>query len=403
MSFSVFARRLAPVLLIKHHHLKLDITRKKPFIPSPFHQIYQRTVADGGRLRRISALRTELQKQQLEAYLVTDVKSIYYLTGFLDIAGASLSLLIPSQGESTLLTMPLSFDAALAQTHESDVKSVQAGESMVQRLLKELQTQPPRRLGYEGLSLKTFLELSTSLPETEYVASDLVANQRMIKDSEEIVLIRRACELADIGISVASQAIKVGVREYEVAAQAEYAMRIHGSQGFAFETLVASGPRSSYPHGSSTDREIREGEFVTVDLGSVWGGYCSDITRTVLVGSPSPKDVRLLRLVQWVHDKMLEEIRSGVEGASLDASARRMFGEDYRSYFIHGLGHGVGLDIHEPPTLSQASKDILAEGNVVTDEPGLYLKDHGGVRIEDTVLVTTKGMEKLTKAPYAQA
>ena len=403
MSFSVFARRLAHVLLIKHHHLKLDITRKKPFIPSPCHQTYQSTVADGGRLKRISALRTELQKQQLEAYLVTDVKSIYYLTGFLDIAGASLSLLIPSQGESTLLTMPLSFDAALAQTHESAVKSVQAGESMVQRLLKELQTQPPRRLGYEGLSLKTFLELSTSLPETEHVASDLVANQRMIKDSEEIVLIRRACELADIGISAASQAIKVGVREYEVAAQAEYAMRIHGSQGFAFETLVASGPRSSYPHGSSTDREIREGEFVTVDLGSVWGGYCSDITRTVLVGSPSPKDVRLLQLVQKVHDKMLEEIRSGVEGASLDASARSMFGEDYRSYFIHGLGHGVGLDIHEPPTLSQASKDILAEGNVVTDEPGLYLKDYGGVRIEDTVLVTTKGVEKLTKAPYAPA
>ena len=354
-------------------------------------------------MKRISALRMELQRQQLDAYLVTDVKSIYYLTGFLDITGAPLSLLIPKQGMPTLLTMPLSFDAALEQTHDCTVKSVELGESMAKRLVEELKSQPLGRLGYEGLSLKTFLALSAGLPRTEYVSLDLVSNQRMIKDREEVNLIRKSCQLADIGICAALEAIKAGVREYEVAAQAEYAMRSHGSQGFAFETLVASGPRSSYPHGLSTDRQIREGEFVTVDLGGVCGGYCSDITRTLVVGPPAPKDARLLRRVQKVHDKMLEVIRPGIEGARPDASARKMFGENYSRYFIHGLGHGVGLDIHEPPTLSQTSRDILMEGNVVTDEPGLYLKDYGGVRIEDTLLVTSKGVEKLTNAPYTSA
>ncbi len=271
---------------------------------------------------------------------------------------------------------------------------------MVKELLTELKAQSPKRLGYEGLSLKTFLDLSTELAGIEFIASDLVSNQRTIKDEEETALIRKACEIADIGISAAMEAIRSGVREYEVAAQAEYAMRVRGSRGFAFETLVASGPRSSYPHGRSTDREIRKGDLVTVDLGGVWEGYCSDITRTVVVGSPSPRDRRILQLVKKVHDKVLEEIRPSIEGVRVDAFSRRMFGERYRSHFVHGLGHGVGLDIHEPPTLSPTSKDILAVGNVVTDEPGIYLKDYGGVRIEDTVLVTADGAEKLTSASY---
>ena len=400
MSFLVFARCLVTILLIKHHHLKVNAASTKLFIFSPCHRIYQRAEAEGARLRRISVLRSESEKRQLDVYLVTDVKSIYYLTGFLDITGASLALLIPTQGEPTLSTMPLSFDAASSQAHYCAVKAVPAGESLVVRLLRDLKAQSPRRLGYEGLSLRTFLGLSAELSRTEFVASDLIAKQRVVKDNEEISLIKRACELADIGISVATEAIRSGIREYEVAAQAEYAMRVRGSGGFAFETLVASGPRSSYPHGISTDREIKEGDLVTVDLGSVWGGYCSDITRTVVAGSPSPKDRRLLQLVQKVHDKILEEISPGAEGTRIDASARRMFGERYRSFFVHGLGHGVGLDIHEAPILSQTSKDVLAEGNVVTDEPGIYLKDYGGVRIEDTVLVAADGAEKLTKAPY---
>ena len=351
-------------------------------------------------MRRISALRSDVEKRQFDAYLVTDVKSVYYLTGFLDITGASLSLLVPAQGDLTLLTMPLSFDAATSQARNCSVKAVPSGESMVVGLLRELKAQSPRKLGYEGLSLRTFLGLSAELPRTEFVASDVIANLRAVKDDEEVSLIRRACGLADIGIGAATEAIRSGIREYEVAAQAEYAMRVRGSGGFAFETLVASGPRSSYPHGLSTDREIKEGDLVTVDLGSVWGGYCSDITRTVAVGTASPKDRRLLQLVKKVHDKVLDEIKPGVEGAQIDASSRRMFGESYKSLFVHGLGHGVGLDIHEAPTLSPTSKDVLAAGNVVTDEPGIYLKDYGGVRIEDTVLVTADGMEKLTKAPY---
>ncbi|MEM2921282.1 MAG: Xaa-Pro peptidase family protein, partial [Candidatus Bathyarchaeia archaeon] len=281
-------------------------------------------------MSRISVLRTQMQKQGLDTYLVTDVKSIYYLTGFLDIAGASLSLILPAEAEAVLITMPLSFEHALADAKNCYVKNINIGETMVKSLLDEINTKKPRRLGHEGLKLKTFLELSRNLPNVEFEASDLVANQRAIKDELEVSMIRKACELADIGVEAAIEALRPGVREYEVAAQAEYAMRIRGSKGFAFETLVASGPRTSLPHGVCSERVIREGDLVTVDLGAVVEGYCSDVTRTVVVGSSSPRDARLLNLVQTVHDRIIEEMRPGVKAADLDALARSLFGSDYR-------------------------------------------------------------------------
>lgn len=351
-------------------------------------------------MKRIDTIRKALQDGNLDGYMATDVKNVYYLTGFLDISTATLTMLIPSEGEATLLVTPLSLEAATSQARGCQVIATSVGESMADRLLKELKETNLRRLGYDTLQLQTYLTLSQSLEGVELLnKAEFVTNQRRVKSNEEASIIRRACEFADKGIEAAIEAIHPGAKEYEVAAQAEYAMRIHGSMGAAFETLVASGPRSAFPHGISSDREIREGEFVTVDLGATWKGYCSDLTRTVVAGKASAKDLHIIRKVKEAHDKVLEEIRPGVEAVKVDAVARTTLG-DLADYFVHGLGHGVGLDIHEAPTLSRTSKDLLEAGNVVTDEPGVYIGGYGGVRTEDTVLVTRDGCEKLTKAPY---
>ncbi|MCK5402862.1 M24 family metallopeptidase, partial [Candidatus Bathyarchaeota archaeon] len=166
-------------------------------------------------------------------------------------------------------------------------------------------------------------------------------------------------------------------------------------------TIVASGPRSAYPHGVCTNRVINKGDFVILDLGAISSGYRSDITRTVVVGTPTQKQNKMLELVSRAHRKALECIHENIIAHEVDANAREILKSGgYGKEFIHGLGHGVGLDIHEPPTLSSRSEDILKEGNVVTVEPGIYILGFGGIRIEDTVLVHKNCGEQLTQAEY---
>jgi len=178
-------------------------------------------------------------------------------------------------------------------------------------------------------------------------------------------------------------------------------MRAEGSEGTSFETVVASGPRSAYPHGICSDRVINEGDLIIIDVGAIYAGYCSDITRTVVAGKPTHKQTRLLNLIYRAQEEAFKNIRSGIKTKDVDASARKLLKDgNYGKYFVHGLGHGIGLDIHEPPTLSTISEDILEKGNVVTNEPGVYIEGFGGLRIEDMVLVRKNRGEILTVAPY---
>jgi Xaa-Pro dipeptidase len=226
----------------------------------------------------------------------------------------------------------------------------------------------------------------------------------MVKDPTELASIRKAAELTDAGVKAALSAIEVGVREYEVAAEMEYAMRKLGSEGVAFDTIVASGARSAFPHGAHsgcTDQKIRKGEFIVIDVGARYNNYRADLTRTFMIGTPSPKQKRIYEVVREAHQKAFEKIKAGVRTRDVDAAARKVIEKaGFGKYFVHGLGHGVGLDIHEAPSLNPESKERLKVGNVVTDEPGIYIVNYGGVRIEDTVLVHKDQAEKLTKATY---
>jgi Xaa-Pro aminopeptidase len=351
---------------------------------------------------RVGALREAMAQAEIEGYVVSDRKNIYYLTGFMDIAGAALHLLVPLDGDATLLTKPLSFTAASEAARNCHVQAVGIEEKMRDRLLQELQAHDARRLGFDDLAIPMHVALERALGRANLTQrQELIWSLRRTKDASEIASMREAAKLADVGVETGIEAIKPGVREFEVAAELEYAMRVRGSQGTAFETVVASGPRSALPHGMSRDRVIREGDLVVLDLGAVCGEYRSDITRTVVAGTPSPTQCRLLRIVAETQDTAFSYIRARRAAREVDAVAREALARtDYGRYFIHGLGHGVGLDIHEPPTLSPQSREVLESGNVVTVEPGIYIPDFGGVRIEDTVRVDDAAGEKVTRAGY---
>jgi Xaa-Pro dipeptidase len=202
-------------------------------------------------------------------------------------------------------------------------------------------------------------------------------------------------------MKAAYETIKPGIREYEVAAEIEYAMRRKGSWGTAFETIAASGTRSAFPHGGCTDRKIKKGDLVVVDIGATYQCYCSDMTRTVTAGKPSARQKKIYEIVRLAQEKAFQNVKPKARAKDIDAIARKVIeNAGYGEYFVHGLGHGVGLEIHEPPTLNQESKDRLTVGNVITIEPGVYITGFGGIRIEDTVLVQKRKAEKLTKGPY---
>jgi Xaa-Pro aminopeptidase len=223
-------------------------------------------------------------------------------------------------------------------------------------------------------------------------------NLRAVKDSSELVKLKKAVAISDAAFSEALKIIQDGVSEIAVAAKLEEVMRRLGSERPAFATIVASGVRGSLPHGLASDKIIREGELVTMDFGAVYEGYHSDITRTVCVGRISDRQREIYNTVLNAQILGTKAVKAGVSGKSVDAAARKYITDaGYGRYFGHGLGHGVGLAIHEMPRLSpKGSDEPLKEGMAVTVEPGIYISGFGGVRIEDTVVVGADGCDILT-------
>ncbi|KGG81437.1 Xaa-Pro dipeptidase [Caloranaerobacter azorensis H53214] len=223
---------------------------------------------------------------------------------------------------------------------------------------------------------------------------------RMIKDKEEIELIRRAAEITDKAFNHILDFIKVGVKEVDIALELEYFMKKLGAEGPSFKFIIASGKRSAMPHGVASDKVVEEGDFVTIDMGCIYKGYCSDMTRTIVVGKANEEQKKIYNIVLEAQEKSLKAIRPDIKGCEVDKIARDIIaGYGYGEYFGHGLGHGVGLEIHENPRLAQSEmgKIALKPGMIVTDEPGIYIPNFGGVRIEDLILVTEDGYEVLSK------
>jgi len=260
------------------------------------------------------------------------------------------------------------------------------------------------RLGVEAehLTLATAAKLASRTGHEPIRTEGVVTRLRQRKDAAEIAAIRRAAELTDRAFEHGLTVLKPGVRELDVALAIERFVRSEGGDGMAFPIIVASGARSAMPHGTASSKTIEAGELVTIDMGAQVDGYCADMTRTVGIGTVSSQHRALFDAVLEAQRAATAQVRAGAAGRDLDRTARQVLAEHgLAEAFVHSLGHGVGLDVHEGPSLSSRSEDVLDASMTVTIEPGVYLAGDAGVRIEDLVLVGEDGAEVLSRTPTA--
>ncbi len=332
---------------------------------------------------RIERLRELLE----EPLLVTNPTNIHYLFGF----KSSNAALLVDQDRARLFTDFRYSEAARA------VEGVEFEETK-RALLADLAGRLSGPIGFEAdfVSYAGYEKLRDGSLEP-VPRRGLVERLRAIKDEEELAAIKRACEITDRVFERLVEERFVGRTERDLAWTIEQLFHDEGAEAVAFETIVASGPNSARPHGRATDRQIGRGETVIVDTGCVVGGYASDYTRTFTTGFVEGPIKEVYALVLAAQQAGFDALRAGVRGLDADAAARRVVdATPFAGTFGHGLGHGLGLEVHEAPRLSTESTDTLAAGNVVTVEPGIYLDGRAGIRIEDNVVVTNGGIQNLT-------
>lgn len=348
-------------------------------------------------IKRINDLRSQCRKHNLDGVIVTHADHVRYLTGFT----GSNGLLALCGSTADFLTDSRYTIQARQEVSGARVTTVVGG------LIDSLKAVPSlggknHRFGInaEYLTLANMDRMRKALPEALLVSSDyLFAELGWVKDKEEIANIRKAVTISDEAFRRILPLIKPGVGENELAAEMEYQMIMLGSEKPAFETIVASGPRSAMPHGIASHRKVRQGEFITFDFGATINGYVSDITRTVVVGKASPRHKHIYNWVLKAQMAGIRKIRAGVMAREVDKACRTIINRSgHGKTFGHGTGHGIGFFIHVGPRLSALSNDKLLSNNVITVEPGIYITGWGGVRIEDDVLVTPKGGEVLNRA-----
>jgi Xaa-Pro aminopeptidase len=355
---------------------------------------------------RLERFRGIMAQQGLDAFLVTVPENRYYLSGFeaedLLLTESSGCLLI-SQTAQYLLTDPRYEEAAKEEARGFKLAVHSTGlKELLPDLFSELKCE---RLGVEEhfITVKKFREVEEALGKVrssaEVIATeDLVEQLRIIKDKEEIEKIRKSIRLTEKALQTVWDVLAPGRTEKEMAWLIEKSIHEGGGQAVSFPPIVATGPNAALPHAVPTDRRISSGETVILDLGSKLDGYCSDMTRTWVSGSPGPKLMEIYKTVREAQLAAQDKIRAGIDSVSVDSAARDLIRDaGYGDSFGHGLGHGVGLAVHEKPGLRKVDPTQLAEDMIVTVEPGIYLPGFGGVRLENMVRVTKTGCELLTR------
>jgi len=348
--------------------------------------------------QRRSALRSLVSERRLSGLLVMHPANWYYLTGF---SGESGALILTQRG-AVLVTDGRFMSQAKQET--SGIRVALQKGSLTATVGEVLKAQGRLRIGFDATQLTIAqlraLKAATGKRVQWIAASGLVEGLRARKEPQEIAQIRKAGALASRVVTGVLKLLKPGVRELEIAAEIDYQMRQRGASGPAFETIVAFGERSAYPHARPTANRLRKNELVVLDLGAILGHYCSDITRTVFVGRAPARTRRWYRAVQEAQAAAVAAARSGTRCGDVDAAARGVLAR-YRldPYFVHSTGHGLGLEVHEDPRVARGRKHVLVPGNVITIEPGIYVPGVGGIRIEDDVAVHTDRNEVLTRVP----
>ncbi len=356
--------------------------------------------------KRLQQFQRYLKEKRIPMAFIQGKANLFYLSGFRCEPHERLVALLVFAEEAPCLVAP-HMETALIQTAgwNGELISYHDHENPWQLLGQYLNkfSLSPKRAAFEKglLSFARYEELQHLLPEASFVdCEQTVMGLRLIKDESEIAILREAAKLADFGIEIGVQAIQAGRTEMEILAMIEYELKKKGVAEMSFSTIVLSGPQSANPHGKPGMRTIKDGDFVLFDLGVVLEGYCSDITRTVGFGPLSKQQQEIYQTVLDAQLATLAISKPGTVLGELDRTARKIITDaGYGQYFPHRIGHGLGTETHEYPSLHENNEHTLQPGMVYTIEPGIYIPEVGGVRIEDDVVVTEQGVECLTSYP----
>ncbi len=346
---------------------------------------------------RIGRVRKVLVAEELDAILLFELTNIRYLCGFTGTDG----VLLITRTDTVFMTDSRYFEQAQKEVHATRIKSYQ---NKLNAIAEEVAATTLLKLGFDAAeisvaeyqNLKAFLASSANL----VALTSQLDSLRSLKDATELISLKRAADLNYSAFNSVLPLIRQGITEREIALELEFSLKRLGGEENSFDFIVASGQRGALPHGVGSHKTVESGELVTIDFGTRVNGYHSDETVTLAVGEVDGKLRQIFDIVLEAHDSALARVAPGMAVCDLDEIARNYIAsKGYGEYFGHSLGHGVGLDVHEYPAVSSRSTVVLTEGMVITIEPGIYLPDVGGVRIEDTVVVTADGFEVLTSIP----
>jgi len=342
---------------------------------------------------KLEKIRQEFTEYEIDALLITSAHNRRYAANFTGSAG----IVLITQTDAYFITDFRYVEQAKKQAVGFEI--IQHGPSIFSEVAKLCQEKGIQKLGFEKdhVTFSTYETLQKQLPVSLVPVSGLVEKIRMIKSEEEVKTIKIAADIADAAYKHILEFIQPGRTELEVSNELEFFMRKAGATSSSFDTIVASGVRSALPHGVATNKVIEKGDMVTLDFGAIYNGYISDITRTLAVGEPSDQLKEIYQIVLDAQLLGVEKIGPNMTGKEADSICRDYIAKHgYGEQFGHSTGHGIGLEVHEGPGLSFRSDTILVPGMVVTCEPGIYVPELGGVRIEDDLLITENGNEVLT-------
>ncbi len=353
-------------------------------------------------MNRINRFKKILEEKRVKNFLVSSPVNIYYLTGF-----------TPTTEAYLLYTEKNGFELHVTGIDYLEARNFERDFTVVKTPI-ELTISDYMKKRFEKINGNIFLEyshLSHSLFNKFFNSNnnvkcengdEIITSMREVKDADEIDKITKAIKITEKGILTARENILEGKTELEIAADTEYEMRRRGAEWFAFESLIVAGLRSANPHAKSIMNKLNKKDLVIVDIGCKYEGYCADITRTFTVGEADSRQKEIYNLVREAQEYAIEKIQAGVKASFIDLTAREFLKEkNYDQYFIHTLGHGLGLEIHEAPSISFRNNSNIKAGNVITIEPGVYIPGWGGIRIEDVIVVEEKGARVLTSLPKA--
>ena len=347
---------------------------------------------------KINEFRKAIEKNNIDSFLLYNPINIFYFTKFLT---QSLARLIVTVDKTPILYVPeLEYEEAISTAQNCEVKEISSQTTALEKIKECFKEFKIKTCGIEEniITKKEFEDLNKVLDIEFSNQEEIISVLRSIKTNKELKFLRESAKIADIGMEKAIESIEPGKSELEIAALAEYEMRKNGSEPIPFDTIIATGIRSAFPHAKSTNHKIKNGDLIILDMGAKYNGYASDTSRTIIVGKPSKKQKEIYNLVLKSQTTTESKCHAGLRADELDSIAREIIkNKDYGKFFNHSLGHGVGLDVHERPTISFRNKNELVINNVITIEPGIYIPALGGVRIEDTVIVKNNDCEVLNK------